>query len=134
MISASKTTFSLNNLMILRPKVTKNRTNFRKKFFESPPRSVVIDKENEDPISWISRAMFSISCPWCNLKISSLNWGCKHLYARGHYVRAQKMMQSSLLFAFLNIKLGDSKLLSHLYVCDFAVSVLKYSKNDKLPM
>jgi hypothetical protein len=39
MISASKSTLSLNNIKILRPKVTKNITNWRKKFCESPPRS-----------------------------------------------------------------------------------------------
>ncbi len=38
MISASKTNFSHYNLKILRPKVTKNLKNFRKKFCESPPR------------------------------------------------------------------------------------------------
>jgi hypothetical protein len=37
MISASKSTLSLNNLKILRPKVKKNLMNFRKKFCESPP-------------------------------------------------------------------------------------------------
>jgi len=37
MISASKGTLSLNNLKILRPKVTKNLSNFHKKFCESPP-------------------------------------------------------------------------------------------------
>ena len=39
MISASKTTFSLKNLKILRPKVTKNLTNLLKKFCEFPPRA-----------------------------------------------------------------------------------------------
>jgi len=38
MISASKSTLSLNNLKILRPKVTKNLTNLGKKFCEFPPR------------------------------------------------------------------------------------------------
>jgi len=38
MISASKTTFSLNNLNILGPKLTKSLMNFRKKLCESPPR------------------------------------------------------------------------------------------------
>jgi len=37
MIFASKTTFSCYNLKILRPKVTKNLTNLRKKFCEFPP-------------------------------------------------------------------------------------------------
>jgi hypothetical protein len=37
MISASKTTFSHYNLKILRPKVTKNIKNLRKKFREFPP-------------------------------------------------------------------------------------------------
>jgi len=41
MISASKTTFSLKNLKILRPKRTKNLTNLHKKFWESPPRMFV---------------------------------------------------------------------------------------------
>ena len=36
-LSTSKSTLSLNNLKILRPKVTKNLTNFRKKFCEFPP-------------------------------------------------------------------------------------------------
>jgi len=36
MISASKSTLSLNNLNILRPKVTKNLMNLRKKFCKSP--------------------------------------------------------------------------------------------------
>ncbi len=38
MISASKSTLNLNNLKILRPKVTNNLTNLCKKFCESPPR------------------------------------------------------------------------------------------------
>ncbi len=37
MISASKSALSLNNLKILRPKVTKNITNLHKKFCEFPP-------------------------------------------------------------------------------------------------
>ncbi len=37
MISALKSTLKLNNLKILRPKVTKNLTNFCKKFCKSPP-------------------------------------------------------------------------------------------------
>jgi len=37
MISASKSTLSLNNLRILRTIVAKNLTNFCKKFCESPP-------------------------------------------------------------------------------------------------
>jgi len=36
LISASKTTFSLNNLKILRPKVTKNLKNLLEKFCEFP--------------------------------------------------------------------------------------------------
>jgi len=39
MISASKSTLSLNNIKILRPKVTKNLKNLRKKSCESPPRT-----------------------------------------------------------------------------------------------
>jgi len=38
MISDLKSTLSLNNLKILRPKVTKNLTNWPKKFCEFPPR------------------------------------------------------------------------------------------------
>ncbi len=37
MISASKSTLSLNNLKILRPEVTKSLTNLCKEFCESPP-------------------------------------------------------------------------------------------------
>ncbi len=44
MISASKSTLSLNNLKILRPKVTKNLRNLHKKFCESPPRAFVKSK------------------------------------------------------------------------------------------
>jgi len=40
MISASKSTLSLKNLKILRPKVTKNLTNMPKKFCEFPPRAI----------------------------------------------------------------------------------------------
>ncbi len=41
MISASKSTLSLNYLMILGPKVTeKNLTNLLEKFCEFPPRNV----------------------------------------------------------------------------------------------
>jgi len=40
MISASKSTIRLNNLKILKPKVTKNLTNLRKKFCECPPRCI----------------------------------------------------------------------------------------------
>jgi hypothetical protein len=59
MISASKSTLSLNNLMILRPKVTKILTNLRKKFYESPPRSFrmmrgknvdYLESENKSPL------------------------------------------------------------------------------------
>ena len=39
MTYASKTTFCLSNLKILRPKVTKNIKNFRKKFCEFPHRA-----------------------------------------------------------------------------------------------
>ncbi len=39
MISTSKSTLCLNNLKIIRPKVTKNLTNLHKKFCESPPRA-----------------------------------------------------------------------------------------------
>jgi hypothetical protein len=42
MICASKTTFSLNNLKILRSKVTKNLTNLLKKFCEFPPRALSV--------------------------------------------------------------------------------------------
>jgi len=38
MISASKTTYTHYNLKILRPKVTKNIKNLRKKFCKFPPR------------------------------------------------------------------------------------------------
>ncbi len=44
MIFASKSTLSLNNLKILRPKVTKNLTNLPKKFCEFPPRFVLTTK------------------------------------------------------------------------------------------
>jgi len=44
MISASKTTFSLNNIKILRLKVKKNLTNLRKKFCESPPWRIILLK------------------------------------------------------------------------------------------
>jgi len=40
MISASKSTLSINKLNNLRPKVMKNLTNLSKKFCEFPPRSV----------------------------------------------------------------------------------------------
>ncbi len=39
MISASQSTLSLNNLKIVRPKVTQNLSNFNKKFCESAPKS-----------------------------------------------------------------------------------------------
>jgi len=42
MISASKSTLSINNLKILTPKVTKNLMNLRETFCESPPRLVRI--------------------------------------------------------------------------------------------
>jgi hypothetical protein len=41
LISASKTTLSLYNLRILRPKVTENLTSLLKKFCESPPRPCI---------------------------------------------------------------------------------------------
>jgi len=44
MISASKSTLSLNNLKILRPKVTKNLTNLRKSFVNSHPGGKFFDK------------------------------------------------------------------------------------------
>jgi len=40
MKSASKSTLSLNNLNILKPKVTKNLTNLHKKLCESPTKSL----------------------------------------------------------------------------------------------
>ena len=46
MISASKTTFRVNNLKILRPKVTKNIKNLSKKFCEFPPRNVQNENNN----------------------------------------------------------------------------------------
>jgi len=53
MISASKTTFSHYNLNILRPEVTKNIKNLRKKFCEFRPWSfrgfqcfVIVDPQN----------------------------------------------------------------------------------------
>ncbi len=42
MISASKSTLSLNNLKILRPKVTKNLNNLLKKFCEFTPRDTLV--------------------------------------------------------------------------------------------
>jgi len=47
MISASKSTLSLNNLKILRPKVTKYLTNLRKKFCEFPPRVSGMEKNKK---------------------------------------------------------------------------------------
>jgi len=44
MISASRSTFSLNNLNILRPKVTKNLMNLHKKFCESHPGLIKLIK------------------------------------------------------------------------------------------
>ncbi len=46
MISASQTTFSHYNLKILRPEVTKNIMNIRKKFFKFRPRSLNFKKFN----------------------------------------------------------------------------------------
>jgi len=51
MISASKSTLSLNNLNILRPKVTKNLTNLPKKFCESPPRSLSRTRATKETIN-----------------------------------------------------------------------------------
>jgi len=45
MISAAKSTLSLKNIKILRPKVTKNLTNLPKRFCEFRPRLIVIEKE-----------------------------------------------------------------------------------------
>jgi hypothetical protein len=45
MISPSKTTFSLGNLKILRPKVLKNLTNLLKKFCEFPLTLLFCDSD-----------------------------------------------------------------------------------------
>jgi len=64
-ISASKTTLSLNNFKILRPKVMKNLTNLLKKFCEFPPRIVKIPSY---PQSWTIKY-------WTNkILIESLNY------------------------------------------------------------
>jgi len=46
MISASKSSLSLKNPNILRPKVTINLTNLRKKFFESQPWGLTMLNRN----------------------------------------------------------------------------------------
>jgi len=56
MISASKSTLSLNNLNILMPKVTKNLTNLRKKFCESPPCALLCFLKSEQNSLLIGRA------------------------------------------------------------------------------
>jgi len=50
MISASKSTLSLNNLKMLRPKVTQNLTNFCKKFCESPPGVAISDRREDEEV------------------------------------------------------------------------------------
>ncbi len=47
MITASKSTLSINNLNILRAKVTKNLTNLPKKLYEFPSSILVYLKEAE---------------------------------------------------------------------------------------
>jgi len=42
MISALKSTLNLNNLTILRPKVTKNPSNLPKKLCEPPPSTLIL--------------------------------------------------------------------------------------------
>jgi len=56
-LSASKTTFSHFNLKILRPKVTKNLKNLRKKFCESPPRA-----EGDNLSSLVNDTPFYVPC------------------------------------------------------------------------
>jgi len=46
MISVSKSTLSLNNFKILRPKVTNNLTNLPKKFCEIPPQVKLTCNQN----------------------------------------------------------------------------------------
>ncbi len=53
---ASKSTLSLINLKILMPKVTKNLTNLRKKFCESPPCALLCFLKSEQNSLLIGRA------------------------------------------------------------------------------
>jgi len=53
MIAASKSTLSLNNFKILRPKVTENIANLCKKFCESPPRALRKYKECHTDVTQI---------------------------------------------------------------------------------
>jgi len=55
MISASKTTFSHYNLKILRPKVTKNITILRKKFYESTPCNVQLRGHGRNSQNFLSQ-------------------------------------------------------------------------------
>jgi len=59
MISASKTTFSLKNLKILRPKNTKNVTNLLKKFCEFLP-CYILDCMYTNTISNLSNKLKTI--------------------------------------------------------------------------
>jgi len=62
MISASKSTLSLNNFKILRPKVTKHFTNLPKKFCEFRPRSI---KCFDSSIEIMTKSLTNTFLPTC---------------------------------------------------------------------
>ncbi len=79
MISASKSTLNLNNLKILRPKVTKNLTNLHKKFCEFPPspKRISYDHNHDyealltyDKQNYLPKRLFCIILDYDNNKCS----------------------------------------------------------------
>jgi len=76
MISASKSTLSLNNLKIVRPKVMKFFTNLRTKFCEYPPSNVAwtscamllavlirwlkLDRQVDGNLRWVATVVFDL--------------------------------------------------------------------------
>ena len=91
---ASKTTFCLNNLKILRPKATKNLRNFLKNFCEFPHRNTYLTIFSFSSLFYKQKAI-----RWCACNNNSYwrntNW--VQLYSKCKWLRLNKNFYSSLL-------------------------------------
>ena len=80
MTYASKTTFCLNNLKILRPKVTKNIKNLRKKFCEYP-HSRASSKSKYNLVSLLSHSQHEFLYLTKTYSLFVFSGGEKYLYS-----------------------------------------------------
>jgi len=111
MISASKTTLSLNNLKILRPKVTKNCTNLRKKFCEFPPWGLWSIKSFFKQLLHRFCSSFN-QIYYDQLKIidvvKDLHLFCKIYFGRNHFLREKKSFRRRLRLMIAKAKVAES--------------------------